>query len=661
METKWILKIIDQITAPLRAVQGEAHGTAEALGAISEVAEETQEAVADIAAPAGHAADAMEGLSDSISESSRRAGTLQQNIEAVQNNLNHYRARLAVETDPERIRAYSALVEDLEERLNELNHLPDPRETGQNWGKVMTAANQAYEITEKLIEALDFTVEISNLQTNLAMMTGKAGEDLDELTRKVWRLAKVFGEDADEIASAANAMTKQIGGSFEDNLKLIQTGYEKGANLNKDMIEQLKEYGPQLKAAGLTGAQGIALMIKAGKDGVFSDKAIDSIKEANLALREMGQPQIDALHALGLKVKDVAGKTAFEATQMIAKAMQTAPIQAKQMALTDIFKGAGEDAGLNFIEGLASVDMDISKNPSFKQAGESTKGFLADMQSWFSTSFTGIGEAVTVLGSVGAALAGFTPIFIALKESQLGVAVSTKIAAAAQWLWNAAFVASPIGWIVAGLAALAAGVIYAWKHFEGFREVVLGLWEVFKTVFNNIAGLFKAVFAPVGEAITAIKEGRYADAAKAALKLNPVTMMMAAGQYISSGGLTKGVGDAWERGKKNGRDSWAADQKNDEAKTDKPDSGYTNDLGKGKTGKVVIDGNLFNSKTGKMGGTGLEIAGGTGSGGGKSLTQHLTINNHFGNVSSKMDIRKVADEVAGLIVEQLHDGVINLG
>jgi phage-related minor tail protein len=665
VETKWILKLIDEITAPLRAIQGHADETADSMGAITNQANEVQGAIEDIADPVKQASKAVGGLTESIKDSEVAAGTLKQNIDAVKNTLSGYKAKLAVETDPDKIRAYETMVEELKGKLKELEHLPDPGESGNNWGKIALAANQAYEITEKLVEALDFTVEISNLQTDIERFTGKTGDDLDKLTRKTWRLARIFGEDAEEIARAANAMTKQIGGSFEENLDLIQQGYEKGANLNKDMLEQLKEYGPQLKAAGITGAQGIALMVKAGKDGVFSDKAIDAIKEANLSLRELGQPQIDALHALGLKVKDIAGKTAFEASQMIAKAMETAPIQAKQMALTDIFKGAGEDAGLNFIEGLASVDMDINNNPSIKQAGESTKGFLADMQSWFATTFSGVATSVTVMGSVGAALAGFTPVFIALKESQLGVAISTKIATAAQWLWNAALDANPIGAVILAIVALVGMITYAWTHFEGFREVVFGLWEVFKTVFGNIAGLFKAVFGPIGEAIQAIKEGRYMDAAKAALKLNPVSMLVTAGQYIANGGMSKGLDESLARGKAKGKASWDESQQ-DKAKNGKPEgigagTSYTNGLDKNKPGTVTLDGKLFNPKTGTMGGSGLEMAGSGAGGGGKSLTMTLNITNNFHGISSKLDVRKVADEVVGHINDRLRDALITTG
>lgn len=59
------------------------------------------------------------------------------------------------------------------------------------------------------------------------------------------------------------------------------------------------------------------------------------------------------------------------------------------------------------------------------------------------------------------------------------VTVATKVAAAAQWLFNAAiaFVTSPIGIVVLAVAALTAAIIYAYKHSSRFREIVQATWR----------------------------------------------------------------------------------------------------------------------------------------------------------------------------------------
>lgn len=50
---------------------------------------------------------------------------------------------------------------------------------------------------------------------------------------------------------------------------------------------------------------------------------------------------------------------------------------------------------------------------------------------------------------------------------------------------NAIMLANPIAAIVAGIAALAVGVVYAWNQFEGFRGAIVGVWEVMKVFIDS--------------------------------------------------------------------------------------------------------------------------------------------------------------------------------
>lgn len=63
------------------------------------------------------------------------------------------------------------------------------------------------------------------------------------------------------------------------------------------------------------------------------------------------------------------------------------------------------------------------------------------------------------------------------------VAVATKVWAGVQWLLNAAMAANPIGLVVIAIAALVAGAIYAYTHFEGFRNAVNAVGSALKTGF----------------------------------------------------------------------------------------------------------------------------------------------------------------------------------
>lgn len=165
--------------------------------------------------------------------------------------------------------------------------------------------------------------------------------------------------------------------------------------------------------------------------------------------------------------------------------------------------------------------------------------WLGEAVVWMQQNWSWLGLIVTALGTA-----------IAVYKAVIFLIQLWKVA---QIALNIAMTANPIGIVIAAIAALVAGIMYAWNNFEGFRRVILGLWEVFKTVFTNIGVFFKQIFSPISDALAAFKEGRYLDVAKAvgklAYNLSPVGLITNAVQFQKEGGFTKGVSDAWEKGK----------------------------------------------------------------------------------------------------------------
>ena len=648
-ETNWIFNLIDHITAPMRNITRATAQQAEAVEDVQERVKlsekDTREALANEQAHRKQVTEKIKEQEKAVKELEKaadKAAPGRRQAEAVQELS---KAKVKLEELRETLKGTDDDIKQLTDDLGEF------QQKAARWDQVATGINQFTELVDKVASSLDFAEEIQKTQTNIQRMTGLTGSALEDVMGDVHRLGKVFGDSDEDIAIAANAMTKQMGGSFEENLALIKQGYEKGANLNGDMLDQLKEYSSQASEFGISTSQALALMAQAGKDGVFSDKALDSLKEANLSLKEMGQPQVDALAGIGLLPEDLKGKTTMQAVQMISEAMQQAnvTVQQKQLVMADIFKGAGEDAGMQWIEGLAQNKANLEDMVSVEETGAGFNAFVADMQMMISNAF---GKGATYITNFATAITGLSSLFgvmTTIKGLLTAQTVATEGAAASQRGLNLAMINNPVGWVVAGIAVLVGGIVLAWNKFEGFRKVVFGLWEAFKQVFNNIAGLFKAVFAPVMEAITAVREGRYMDAAKAVVKLTPVGMAASAAKYAAGGGLTKGVGEAWEKGKAQGAASWAKDQ---EKKDESIHQTAFNRNAPVLDGLVTPD----DKKKGKKG-DGLNI---DGSGGGKAITMNLEIKNYFNNVSSQLDVRRVADQVASVINDRLRDAAIDL-
>lgn len=104
--------------------------------------------------------------------------------------------------------------------------------------------------------------------------------------------------------------------------------------------------------------------------------------------------------------------------------------------------------------------------------------------------FIGFGVALVSLNAANIAAAASALAHAAAEE---GRSIATKASAAAQWLLNAAMSANPIGLVVAGLAALVGGLVWAYNNFESVRTTVGFLWGAFKGLVSLIWDVSKAV------------------------------------------------------------------------------------------------------------------------------------------------------------------------
>ncbi len=280
----------------------------------------------------------------------------------------------------------------------------------RHFQSVTFSINETLELSSRLSEGLAFATDIRGLTTEIQRFGSVTGPELEMAGQKAFQLQEVYGESGRQIVQAANAMSKQLGGSFLKNLDLIEQGFAKGANLNEDLLDQLREYGPQLKQAGITAEQGIALMAESAKAGIWSDKGVDAVKEATLSLREFDKAQREALAGVGIMAKDLKGKTIIEQIQLISKAMKGAGEQARAKVIADIFKGAGEDAGESFILGLADMQFDLTKHESFQQANQQYTSWLASVKATVAGTIGGFSAYLPVISSISVASIALLPI-----------------------------------------------------------------------------------------------------------------------------------------------------------------------------------------------------------------------------------------------------------
>lgn len=216
-----------------------------------------------------------------------------------------------------------------------------------------------YDYNKGLIEATRLTQQF----------TGLTGDEMKSVRNEVLAVSDTFGLEFTETMQSANTMSKAFGISVSESLKIMQDGLVSGANANGEFLDTIKEYPRYFKEAGLSAEEMVAISTQATKEGIFSDKGVDTIKEGNLRLREMTTATAAALDGIGISSKQVqkdlqdGSKTTFQVMQEVANKLKELPPSSAAVgsAIANIFGGPGEDAGLAYIEMLGDIELDMDK------------------------------------------------------------------------------------------------------------------------------------------------------------------------------------------------------------------------------------------------------------------------------------------------------------
>lgn len=226
-----------------------------------------------------------------------------------------------------------------------------------------------YDYNKGLVEATRRTQEF----------TGLAGDELKAFRNEVQGVADSFGVDFMEVLKSANAMSQQFGISVQEAMQYIKDGFVSGANITGQFTDMLKEYPAYFKEAGISASQFVSIIAQSSKMGIVSDKAVDTIKEANIRLREMSTATTEALDGIGISSVEMQKKlqdgsmSTFDAMQQVSAKLNEISDNSPAVAaaISDIFGGPGEDAGLQYLRTLKDIELDLDTTKS--KAGELAK------------------------------------------------------------------------------------------------------------------------------------------------------------------------------------------------------------------------------------------------------------------------------------------------
>lgn len=374
--------------------------------------------------------------------------------------------------------------------------------------------------------------------------TGLSGDELKKVRTDVASLADAYEKDFNEMLIAINAMAKQFGISFEESFQLVKDGFIAGADANGEFLENVKEYPAYFKEAGISAAEFIAITTQANQAGIYSDKGIDVIKEANLRIREMTSSTAEAIDGIGLSSAEIKMKleaglmSTFDVMKQISAKLAELPENSAAVgtAIADIFGGPGEDAGLQYL--ITLKDIDTSMDSVKGKAGE-----LGVLQEEQLNSQMALQEAIAGLfdatGGTFESLTASIKIFVTDTLASLIRGISKVVNFVAQN--KTAFLT--FGGIVAGVTA----IVNAHNIALALTAVRAKAVALAQGALNTVMSLGRAVLALMTAGYLActgnIVAATFAmKAFNTAIKANPIGLLLSAISLLVTALI--GLGDA---------------------------------------------------------------------------------------------------------------------
>ncbi|MCF1423861.1 NlpC/P60 family protein [Lactiplantibacillus plantarum] len=361
---------------------------------------------------------------------------------------------------------------------------------------------------------------IDAMQKKFYAMTNSATK-ARSITEVIASYGSAAGKSSDQIASMSQGMAR-LAGSSKVTASLFKRTFGQVPELQKAIVKasgmSTTAFNKQLAAGKITGSQLQGYMVTAAKtsgkawsefgdttkgkmaavQGTYTnlkvafakplvsgiEKAIDGISKKKGALDNVKKSLSTLVGTLGKKTGQYIG----DVISFLAK--NEKPIEKTGGAIASIV-GSLAKGVWSSIAGTLKLIGGHSKDASKGMNGvASATAAIAKHK----TAIENVGKAIMVylavskLRAIGSTISGVAGGIGKVIGTMVRLAKSEKLATAAQWLFNTAMSANPIGIAVIAIAALTAGLVLAYKHIKPFREWVN---KTFKSVVNFGKGIAK--------------------------------------------------------------------------------------------------------------------------------------------------------------------------
>lgn len=371
------------------------------------------------------------------------------------------------------------------------------------------------EVTFKNVAA-NATQGMDEIGESVGLLAGKlnlTGAPLEKLSTQVLDFARVTRTDAataaDTVATALQAfgLSANDAGPLLDSL--VAASQRSGISVS-ELGSQLATVAPQFQTYGLSVEESIGLLTAFGKSGIPATKMATGLNTAFKNLREQGVKDLpQGLRDVFEQIKNAENPT--KATRIAVETFGSRvgitlaeAIRSGKVSLADL------DKGLKGTKGALDDAVKATEGPQEAFARLKNQAMLLGAQfaelalpivqklipavqsviDWFRSLSPQTQELIVKIAAIAAVVG---PVLVVLGSL---VTALGAIFGAIGFIIGSPVVLTIIG-IVAAIAALAAAAKYAWENFEGFRNIVTGVWKAIQAAIGYVVNWFQTYVGPI--------------------------------------------------------------------------------------------------------------------------------------------------------------------
>lgn len=348
------------------------------------------------------------------------------------------------------------------------------RDTAERTTTAMGSTEQAFDTAARASGRFGGALDMaSGATTQLGGAVGDFGGSL----QAVIDLQNSGANRAAALARAENDVEQAMVDGKQATIDLEQATID----LNQSRVDG-KQYALDAKQAQADANQALIDAAQAQEDynTAVAEEGPNSIA-AQQAKADLNQANLDLEQAnIDLEQSTVDATQAQSDAKQAALDMEQANVNAKGSALD-----------------LADAQTEVATQSSAWQTVATQAGLIAPV-------IMGVVAATDLLALANTALhASFIKTAASATVARIGIiasSVATGVATAAQWLWNVAMTANPIGIIIVAIAALVAAIIWIATQTTWFQDLWQAVWGAIVAYINWVKDNYIAVFRAIAGA-----------------------------------------------------------------------------------------------------------------------------------------------------------------